>query len=117
MAVWTKPEKERITYNQRKRKAIAESFRNILEEVTTLRTRLLPIEHTAEDRTNVIRQSLQMLLDDNSDGGSGDIMKEPEYEEISRETMDYVYINIGNIIVVNSLVSYFFFLFLLDQQS
>lgn len=82
LAIWTKPEKERITYNQRKRKAIAESFRNILDEVTTLRARLLPIEHSSEDREHIIRQSLKILLDD--DGG------EPEYHEIERETMNYV---------------------------
>lgn len=93
LTVWTKPEKERQAYNEGKRKAIAESFRNILDDVSTLRARLLPIEKTDEYRTDVIRQSLAMLFDENANsggGGDGDISKESDYDEIEKETTAFV---------------------------
>lgn len=91
LTIWTRPEKERLAYNEGKRKAIAQSFRNILDDVSTLRTRLLPVEITDEYRKDVVRQSLAMIFDESADrGGGDDFNKEQEYDQIQRETMEFV---------------------------
>lgn len=70
LAQWTKPEKDRQKYNEKKRQAIAASFRRINDEIAELRTRLLPIEKSDEDRMIYVRDNLKSIfvsrLDDNT---------------------------------------------------
>lgn len=61
LALWTKPEKDRIAYNARKQTAIELSFAKVNDDIAHLRARLLPVEKNDEDRMGYVRQNLQII--------------------------------------------------------
>lgn len=61
LALWTKPEKDRIAYNVRKQTAIEMSFAKVNDDIAQLRARLLPVEKNDEDRMGYVRQNLQII--------------------------------------------------------
>lgn len=65
-----KPEKDRIAYNAAKKRAIAENFRKIHEEISEIRARLLPqkdVDHEAE-RLNFINSNVDNMFSGDLDG-------------------------------------------------
>lgn len=65
LALWSQPEKDRIAYNEQKRKAIAKSFSKINEDIEELRSRLIPIETNNDDRVSIIQRNIG-ILEENS---------------------------------------------------
>lgn len=61
LALWSQPEKDRIAYNEQKRKAVAESFSKINEDIEELRSRLIPIETNSDDRETLIKRNIGIL--------------------------------------------------------
>lgn len=61
LALWTKPEKDRIAYDAKKQTAIEMSFAKVNEDIAQLRARLLPVEKNDEDRMGYVRQNLQII--------------------------------------------------------
>lgn len=62
LAQWTKPEKDKQIYNEKKRQAIAASFRRVNDDIVALRARLLPVEPAAEDRQSFVRENLKNIF-------------------------------------------------------
>ncbi|KAG4068792.1 hypothetical protein HA402_002483 [Bradysia odoriphaga] len=61
LALWSQPDKDRIAYNEQKRKAVAESFSKINEDIEELRSRLIPIETNNDDRVTIIKRNIGIL--------------------------------------------------------
>lgn len=74
LALWSKPDKDRIAYNEQKHKAIAESFSKINEDIEELRSRLIPMETNDDDRVTVIRRNIEIL--ENSSGVNYETLQE-----------------------------------------
>lgn len=65
-----KPEKDRIAYNEAKKRAIAANFRKVHQEISEIRARLLPqndVDHEAE-RLNFIKNNVDNMLSGDLDG-------------------------------------------------
>lgn len=72
-----KPEKDRIAYNAAKKRAIAENFRKIHQEISEIRARLLPqkdVDHEAE-RFNFIKTNVDNMRAGNLDGFQYDLIE------------------------------------------
>lgn len=76
LAIWTKPEKDRIAYDERKRVAIAESFQKINEDVAKLRAKLFPVE----DRMDFIKEQCKFIID----------AEFCDYDKIEKNALNYV---------------------------
>lgn len=61
LALWSQPDKDRISYNEQKHKAITESFSKINEDIEELRSRLIPMETNDDDRVTIIRRNIEIL--------------------------------------------------------
>lgn len=65
-----KPEKDRIAYNEAKKRAIAENFRKVHQDISKIRARLLPqkdVDHEAE-RLDFIKNNVDNMLSGDLDG-------------------------------------------------
>lgn len=72
-----KPEKDRIAYNEAKKRAIAENFRKVHQEISEIRARLLPqndVDHEAE-RLNFIKGNVDKMLSGDLDGFKYDLIE------------------------------------------
>lgn len=77
IALHIKPEKDRIAYNEAKKRAIAENFRKVHQEISEIRARLLPqkdVDHEAE-RLNFIRNNVDNMLAGDLDGFKYDLIE------------------------------------------
>lgn len=82
IAMAIKPEKDRLAYNEEKKRAIAAKFRQVHEELSELRARLIPpkdIDLEAE-RLNFITTNVDNMLSGYMDGFEYDVIK-TELEE------------------------------------
>lgn len=72
-----KPEKDRIAYNEAKKRAIAENFRKVHQEISEIRARLLPqndVDHEAE-RLSFIKNNVDNMLSGDLDGFKYDLIE------------------------------------------
>lgn len=105
LALWTKPEKDRIAYNVQKQKAIEESFRRVSEDMATLRARLLPTAQSVEDRDEFVRIQLNQLNVMCIDDGSGDSIEKTILNE--RDTFSKILQHAEEFVNHTYLASYF----------
>lgn len=76
LAIRLRPEKDRLSYNDRKRQAIAAKMRQINEDVAVIRSRLMPtasINHTEERIKSISENSKRILAASESDYKYGNI--------------------------------------------
>lgn len=79
IAMHIKPERDRLAYNERKKRAIEENFHKIHHEVSELRARLIPpqdINQEAE-RWKYITGNMENMFTSNLDGF--------QYEQVERD--------------------------------
>ncbi|KAJ6637540.1 Dynein axonemal intermediate chain 3 [Pseudolycoriella hygida] len=91
LAQWLQPDKDRIAYNEQKRKAIAESFSKINEDAEELRSRLIPIETSDDDRVAIVRRNME-VLESNVDVDYDKLKQTASVnvDEVSFADMDYL---------------------------
>lgn len=79
-----KPEKDRIAYNEAKKRAIAERFREVHQEISEIRARLLPqkdVDYDAE-RLNFIQNNVDNMLSGDLDGFKLDLIETEMNEKV-----------------------------------
>ena len=81
LAIRIKPEKDRMIYKEEKRKAIAESFRKVNDEMCSLRARLLPArddnEESGIEQLDFVKKNVEsMAIDCRADFDFGHLEQE-----------------------------------------
>lgn len=84
LQIRTKPERDRLAYEEEKRKAVFNHFQKANREVAELRTRLLPEWNIDErkERLNTIRKNVTKLMNSGDPSFNYDVVERQANEEV-----------------------------------
>lgn len=84
LQIRTKPERDRLAYEEEKRKAVSNHFQKAYREVAELRTRLLPEWNIDErkERLNTIRKNVTKLMNSGDPSFNYDVVERQANEEV-----------------------------------
>lgn len=83
LAKLTKPEKDRLRYCAKKRRAVEESFARVSVDMAELRAKLIPVEVVDEGRVQFVKEHLDVIR---SDGA----LERDEFEAAEAQAMHFV---------------------------
>lgn len=96
----TKPERDRLVYQEEKRAAILQNIRNANSEVAELRARLMP-QWDADDneqRMDTIRQTVSSLINSGEIGFNYSATEKQAEEMVIADVIDFRYLKIISIL-------------------